>query len=136
MQISQNQALFAVIGTFYGGNGVNNFLLPNLQGRVPLHTGTSYVLGQAAGSEGVTLNTSQAGHSHLAYGNATAADQASATGNFWGNSASSNYAAAFDGTMAGDAVGLVGKGLPHPNLSPYLVLNFAIALTGIFPSRS
>jgi microcystin-dependent protein len=136
MQISQNQALFSILGTTYGGNGQTTFALPNLQGRVPLHVGAGLILGQVGGEEVHTLNIIEAGHSHSAMANASSANQAAPGGNVWGNAQQSNYAAAANTTMAPGTVSTVGGSQGHENRSPYLVLIFVIALQGIFPSRN
>ena len=137
MPISQNQALFSILGTTYGGNGQTTFALPNLQGRVPLHFGNGFVQGQSSGEEGHFLTPAEIpGHSHSAMANASSANAAAPGGNFWGNAQQSNYAAAADTTMAPGTVSLVGGGQGHENRSPYLVLNFVIALQGIFPARN
>jgi microcystin-dependent protein len=136
LPINQNQALFALLGTTYGGNGQTTFALPDLRGRVPLHTGGSFTtLGERAGEEAHTLNALEAAHSHAGIGNATTADQAAPTGHFWGNAGLSNYAAFANSSMAA-TVSTVGGGQSHENRSPYLTLNFVIALVGIFPSRN
>src|SRR5271154_2372329 len=124
MPISQNEALFALIGTTYGGDGQNTYALPNLQSRVPIHLGTgaglsSYVLGQLGGVEGVTLTGGQLpSHSH--------AVQAS-----WASSAATKqYAASSNGAMAAGTVGSSGQGspVPHTNIMPVLAVTFIIAL--------
>src|SRR6185312_4917907 len=81
LSIAQNQALFSILGTTYGGNGQTTFALPNLQGSVPIHFGNGYNLGQVGGSQNVTLNNNQAGHSHLVHATATATTN-TAAGNF------------------------------------------------------
>jgi microcystin-dependent protein len=136
LPINQNQALFSILGTTYGGDGRVNFALPNLQGRVPLHFGAGFNLGQVGGEAAHTLIATEAGHSHPAMANAGGADQASPSAHFWGNSQTSNYAAVADSSMAAGAASSVGGGQPHENQSPYLVLNYIIALQGIFPSRN
>jgi len=157
MSIQQNQALFALLGTTYGGNGTTTFNLPNLQGRAPLHFGNgpggAFILGQAAGEPTHTLLiTETPSHNHALKAANVAAD-AIPTGVTPGPALALAQAAAFEGagnptipvsiystvasnaTMAGNAISTVG-GQPHENRQPYLALNFCIALTGIFPSRS
>ncbi len=142
LSIAQNTALFSLLGTTYGGNGTNNFALPNLQGRVPVHAGTDntgagYVLGQIAGESTVTLiQTQMPAHTHLCSANKTAAGQTTPAGNYWGNGGQTVYADAANATMNPAAVPTVGGSQPHENMSPYLVLNFCIALVGIFPSQN
>jgi microcystin-dependent protein len=151
LPISQNTALFSLVGTFYGGNGTSNFALPNLQGNVPVHQGqgaglSSYVIGQPGGSSSVTLITSELpAHTHAAQFSNSAGTASSPAGNVWakppggghGQPAAENaYSTSSPGaTMAGNALQPAGQGGAHNNMSPYLVLNFVIAMQGIFPSR-
>jgi microcystin-dependent protein len=134
LPINQNQAIFSILGTTYGGDGRVNFGLPNLQGRVPLHTGGSFTLGQLGGQETHTLTNAEASHSHGGLANPAVTDQASPAGHFWANAALSNYSTTGGSAMAPS--GPVGGGQGHENRSPFLVLNFIIALVGIFPSRN
>jgi microcystin-dependent protein len=138
LPINQNQALFSILGTTYGGDGRTTFALPNLQGRTPLHTGDGFSLGERGGEEAHTLTTSElAAHTHLAVASSNAADQSSPANNYWAVSQSFTvYAGSPNETMAPQTVVSVGGSQPHANLSPYLVLNFVIALVGIFPSRN
>ena len=136
LAISQNQALFSILGTTYGGDGIHNFALPNLQGRVPIHTGNGLLIGQSAGESVHTLAVSEMpAHTHIPAGNSSDADQASPAGNVWAKGAASAYSATANAAMAPQAVGNAGGSQPHENMSPYLVLNFVIALFGIFPPR-
>lgn len=135
LPIAQNQALFSILGTTYGGNGVTTFALPNLQGSVPLHFGNGFNLGQVGGSANVTLNSNQAGHAHPVKATATATTN-TAAGNFPAASASNIYGAPADTTMNAGIVSQAGGSQPHPNMQPYLVVNFVIALVGVFPSRN
>lgn len=143
LAISQNDALFALIGTTYGGDGVTTFGLPNLQSRVPVHQGSlsggsTYTIGEAAGNETVTLTQSQMPtHTHAAQGNANDGGQASPANNFWGLSASNVYSTTAPATpMNAGAVALTGGSQPHENMLPFLCINFLIALEGIFPSQN
>jgi microcystin-dependent protein len=142
LPISQNQALFSLLGTTYGGDGRTTFALPDLQGRVPLHTGTprtggSFALGQRAGEAAHTLTAGEMPtHTHTAVASSNPADQASPANNYWAVSQSyTAYAGSPNEAMAPQAVGPAGGNQPYPNLSPYLVLHFVIALVGIFPPR-
>ncbi len=137
LSIAQNQALFAILGTTYGGNGVQTFGLPNLQGRVPLHPGNGIVLGEAAGAQSVTLLTNQMGHVHQVAASASANSNVAA-GNFPGLSpaASGVYGSSLNAQMNPSVISPAGGGQPHNNMQPYLVINYVIALTGIFPTRS
>jgi microcystin-dependent protein len=138
LPISQNQALFAILGTTYGGNGVTTFALPNFQGRAPLHVGTGFNLGQSTGEETHTLIVSEMpAHTHVPVGSSNGPTQAGPGGGFWSsNSGNTPYAAASNSSMAQGAIGTAGGSQPHQNLSPLLVLNICIALVGIFPSRN
>lgn len=136
LSIAQNQALFALLGTTYGGDGISNFQLPNLQARMPVHQGSGFELGQAGGQSSHTLlPTEMPAHTHPAQGMSTTASAESATGNTWGASAQNPYAKAANTTMSPAALAPAGGSQPHNNMPPYLVLNFIIALQGIFPSR-
>jgi len=138
LPINQNQALFALLGTTYGGNGQTTFALPNLRGRVPIHEGNGHTLGEAAGSTAVTVNIQQL-PTHLHAVNATNTDQnrsADPPNNFLGP-ANNLYASPGSlTTLTPASVTSVGGSQPHNNMMPYLVLNFCIALQGIFPSQS
>jgi microcystin-dependent protein len=137
LPINQNQALFALLGTTYGGNGTTTFALPNLQGRVPFHFGGNFTLGQVGGEATHTLSTSEMpAHNHLAMASSNNADQVSPSGNFWAKGAASAYSAAANNAMSSASLANAGGSQPHANLSPFLTLNFVIALQGIFPSRS
>jgi microcystin-dependent protein len=138
LPINQNQALFSLLGTTYGGDGRVNFALPNLQGRVPNHMGNGFTLGEAGGETAHTLNIQELPtHTHTPLGNKTdPATASSALGNLWGHN-TGQYAAASDGSLMNPAgVSNTGGSQPHDNMSPYLVLNFIIALQGIFPSQN
>lgn len=139
MPINQNQALFALLGTTYGGDGRVNFGLPNLQGRIPVHMGSGFTLGEKAGEVAHTLNISELpAHTHTPTGSSTNPPTApGAAGNLWTANNASPYAAASDGSVMNPAGILpTGGSQPHDNMSPYLVLNFVIALQGIFPSQN
>jgi len=136
LPINQNQALFALLGTTYGGNGQTTFALPNLQGRMPVHVGNGITLGQAAGEAAHTLVASEMPvHTHAAVGSSTPANLGIPTGNLWatGNAA---YNPTPNTTMNPACIPSVGGSQPHNNMSPYLVLNICIALQGIFPSQN
>lgn len=141
LPINQNQALFSLLGTTYGGNGQTNFALPNLRGRVPIHMGAGHTLGEAAGSEAVTINIQQLPtHMHTVTPSANAnnnASQVSPAGNLWANSGKTAYALdAPDKSMAPQSIANVGGSQAHSNMAPYLVLNICIALQGLFPSHN
>ena len=153
LAISQNQALFSLLGTTYGGNGITTFALPDLRSRMPKHFGPgagigNYVQGQASGSENVTLLANQIpSHTHTATTTAAlpcqskAGDNDSPVGIFPAAHESANiYSTANNANFGAPTVSTVvsptGGNLPHSNMPPYLVLNFCIATQGIFPSRN
>ncbi len=134
--ISENEALFNLIGTTYGGDGVNTFALPNLQSRVPIHMGGGFVLGQQGGEEIVTLTVEQMpSHTHVPQADSGNGAQTSPAGNVWANSANFPYSNnAPNASMAPQAVATSGGSQPHDNMIPYLVVDFIISLFGIYPS--
>ena len=141
--ISQNSALFALIGTTYGGNGQTTFALPDLRGRAPIHQGNlpgggNYVVGQAQGTESVTLTASQMpSHTHGLGANSGPGSGAGPSGAVWARStATQNYAAAGATPMNATAVTSSGGNQPHENMQPFLAINFIMALEGVFPSRN
>jgi microcystin-dependent protein len=137
LPINQNQALFALLGTTYGGNGQTTFNLPNLRGQVPIHMGAGFTLGEAAGSSAVTITQqTMPQHIHFAQGSSNGGDTPTAVGNLLA-SALNVYRQA-DGLQNLEPTSLtnIGGSQPHNNMMPYLVLNFIIALQGIFPSRN
>lgn len=136
LPINQNQALFSLLGTTYGGDGRVNFALPNLQGKVPIHFGNGHTLGETAGSSSVTVNIQQLPqHVHLLQATNTTATLDAPGGKLLGAAPISAYGPAASLTpMAAGTVSNVGGSQPHNNMMPYLVLNFCIALQGIFPS--
>lgn len=141
LQINQNQALFSLLGTTYGGNGQTTFALPNLQGRAPLHVGSgggaTYTLGQAGGEAAHTLSVSEMpAHTHTALVSASGGVRAPSSTVLPGAVAEPMYdpLASPTTTMASPVLGATGGSAAHENQMPYLVLNFVIALQGIFPS--
>jgi microcystin-dependent protein len=153
LSINQNQALFALLGTTYGGDGQTTFALPNLRGRVPIHEGNGHTLGEAAGSTSVTINIQQL-PTHL---HTMSARAENALLNVAGTIPASNKSlaqavvslqnnqtspaqlygtGAVNSSLSAKAVSSVGGSQPHNNMMPYLVLNFIIALQGIFPSQN
>ncbi|HEY0765262.1 MAG TPA: tail fiber protein [Pyrinomonadaceae bacterium] len=144
LPINQNQALFSLLGTVYGGNGQTNFALPNLRGRASIHEGAGHTLGEAAGSSSVTVNIQQLPtHNHLLSANMAItsanqnATQGAPGGNNWANTGKQIWnTGQGNAVMNPQAVTNVGGSQPHNNMQPYLVLNFCIALQGIFPSQT
>lgn len=136
LPINQNQALFSLLGTTYGGDGRTNFALPNLQGRAPMHSSGSHALGEVGGEESHTLSLGEVPvHTHAA----RASSSPGAT-TVPGGSVLASAGKAYDGAkgltkLRSGTVQRTGSGQPHLNLQPYLVLNFVIALQGIFPSQ-
>lgn len=145
LQIAQNQALFSILGTTYGGDGRSTFALPDLRGRVPVNAGngpgrTARPFGSSGGAETVTLTANQMpNHTHPAMGSSNAASQYSPAGQVWANE-TSGTAAVYNNTpntaMHAQAIGATGGNQPHENMPPFLCVNFIIALEGIYPSRS
>lgn len=135
LPINQNQALFSLLGTTYGGNGQTNFALPDLRGRVPIHFGNGHTLGERAGEENHTLTISELpAHTHTL--KAGTGDPNTAAG-YLPSSSTNPYAAGGINTALNSAsISNTGGSQPHLNLQPYLTLNFIIALQGIFPSQN
>jgi len=139
MSISQNDALYTLLGTTYGGDGVNTFNLPDMRSRIPIHVGPGFVQGQAAGSELVGLGVAQMpSHNHLIMVNGDVGSGTSTTpaGFAPAQNAKQAYNGAGNPTPMDSVIGFYGGGQPHENLMPYLCITFVIALAGIFPSRN
>ena len=140
LPINQNTAIFSLLGTTYGGNGTTNFALPDLRSRVPMHQGNAFVEGQIGGEEAHTLSVNEIpSHSHFINASSVRGNSNSPAGNFLAvSSRFALYSALLSTqtTLQPATVGSAGGGQPHANLQPYLVLNFCIALAGIFPSRN
>lgn len=142
LPINQNQALFSLLGTTYGGDGRVNFSLPDLRSRVPIHTGSGHTLGERGGEQAHTLSISELPtHTHgftaqtAAVGAAANATQIAPTSNYWANSGKSVYSTLpGNAVMSPQAVANTGGSQAHQNMEPFLVLSFCIALQGIFPS--
>jgi microcystin-dependent protein len=137
LPINQNQALFSILGTTYGGDGMRTFGLPNLQGRTPMHVGNGIVLGELGGENTHTLNISEIpAHTHVPSASTNTSTSASPGGNSWGNAGLASYSTSPNAAMSPTAVTVTGGNQPHENTQPYLVLNIIIALQGIFPSQN
>jgi microcystin-dependent protein len=140
LPISENDVLFTLIGTTYGGDGQNTFNLPNLSSRVPVHMGTgggsSYTIGESAGTESVTLTTSQIpAHSHVPRCISTTGAQPDPNNGIWSQTASAPYATVAPTiNMSPAAINTSGGSQPHDNMVPFLCINFIISLFGVFPS--
>ncbi|HEX7151337.1 MAG TPA: tail fiber protein [Thermoanaerobaculia bacterium] len=138
MPINQNQALFSLLGTTYGGNGQTTFALPNLKGRVPIHFGNGFTLGQAAGQSAHTITQSEMPqHMHFLQATTATANQTAPANRLPGVTPSAIYSSASNLIACRpSSVTNVGGSQAHNNMMPYLVLNFCIALQGIFPSQN
>jgi len=137
LAIGQNQALFSLLGTTYGGDGRTTFGLPNLQGRVPIHFGNGFTLGQAGGEQAHTLSIGEL-PTHVHSANATTANGAVAIPGGAVLGAFNNAYGPATGLTALDPATITntGSSQPHQNMQPYLTLTFCIALQGIFPSQN
>jgi microcystin-dependent protein len=139
LPINQNQALFSLVGTTYGGNGIQNFALPNLQGRTPVGVGNAISYGEIGGVESVTLlSVNVPPHTHAFNASGAVANSVRpAAGDMLAGQGGSAYVASGGlGSMNASVVSTVGGSQPHENRQPYLVMNWCIALSGIFPSRN
>ena len=137
LPINQNQALFSLLGTTYGGNGQTNFALPNLQGCVPIHQGQGFTEGEKAGTTAVTINKqTMPQHIHFLQASSTSGDSAFANNTVLAGALNLYGPAANLTNLDPNSVSNVGGNQPHNNMMPYLVLNFCIALQGIFPSQT
>ncbi len=139
LPINQNQALFSLLGTTYGGDGRVNFGLPNLQGQAPMHMGSGHTLGERGGEQGHTLSISEIPtHTHTAIAAAALGTLPTPAANFLGQDAKQPYAPPDNnlGALSAGSLANVGGSQAHLNMQPFLVLNFSIALQGIFPSQT
>ncbi len=137
LPINQNQALFALLGTTYGGNGQTTFALPNLQGSVPIHFGNGHTLGERAGSSTVTISQQQLPqHAHGLMATNTNGALANPANGVLGRVNNMYTTPASLTTLSPASVTNAGGSQPHTNMMPYLVLNFCIALQGLFPSKT
>lgn len=144
LPIAENEVLFQLIGTTYGGDGEQTFNVPNLAGRAPIHqgiqpSGPTYQMGEMAGTENVTLTTQQIPiHNHALLASTAVAQQTIPTANVVAQAATGflYIQEVPDATFANNAIGPVGGSQPHENMQPYLCINYIISLFGVFPSQT
>lgn len=143
LPITQNTALFSLLGTYYGGDGKSTFALPNLEGSAPIHAGqgpglSQYFLGQQSGTETVTLLQSEIpAHNHILRDSLEAAEVNSPTGASMSTASAAVYSTdTLNTTMSPNALTLAGGNQPHNNMMPYLTFYFNIAMQGVFPPRT
>lgn len=139
LPINQNQALFSLLGTVYGGNGQTTFALPNLRGRLPIHFGAGHTLGEGAGSSAVTISQqTMPQHLHFLQGTTNSTGNAATLGGALMATSGNTVYAPPASLVALDpsSVSSIGGSQAHTNMMPYLVINFCIALVGIFPSQN
>jgi len=136
LPINQNQALFSLLGTMYGGDGRTTFALPDLRGRSPVHMGSGLTQGEKGGETAHTLIMSEmCAHTHVAQASSGAPTQGTPANNVWA-ALPGSYSASPNATMNQTSDAPAGGSQPHENMQPYLVINFIIALIGIYPSRN
>lgn len=139
LQISEYDTLFTLIGTTYGGDGVNNFALPNLQGRLPMHVSPTYPLADSAGTETITLISPQLpSHSHTFLATTAVANQTTPNNGIPAAVPAGNIYFPTQGgaALAPQSIGQAGGNQPHDNMMPYLAVSFIISLFGIYPTQS
>ena len=138
LPINQNQALFSLLGTTFGGDGRVNFALPDLRGRVPIHVGASHTLGERAGEQAHTLSLNEmTAHTHTVIASGNGPTVSSPSNNFWAsNTGFAPYGTTPDTAMSAQSLSNTGGSQAHINMQPFLTLNFCIALQGIFPSQN
>ena len=137
LPINQNQALFSLLGTTYGGNGPTTFALPDVRGRVPIHTGQGHTLGEKGGEQAHTVSISELPtHTHLAQGSPTNGNSPTPANNVLASALNVYRAADNAVSLQPASITNVGGSQPHENMQPYLTLSFCIALQGIFPSQN
>ena len=137
LPISENETLFQLIGTTYGGNGQDTFGLPDLRGRIPIHQGNGFILAETGGAEEITLTVAQIpAHSHSFLGSMANGSQVNPSNNVLANSTviTPYVVETPNAQMAPNAIGPVGGSQPHSNFAPYLCVDFIISLFGLFPS--
>jgi microcystin-dependent protein len=138
LPISENETLFNLIGTTYGGDGESTFAMPDLRGRVPIHAGAGYSVGETGGVESVTLTTSQIpSHGHVLIASADVANLSSPANAVTGQATSKPYRIpSATALMAATTLAATGGSQPHDNMQPYLAINYIVSMFGIFPSQT
>jgi microcystin-dependent protein len=137
LPINQNQALFSLLGTTYGGNGQTTFALPNLQGRAPIHFGAGHTLGETGGEQSHTVSMAELPvHTHIVNASSANGDQNFANGNVLAAAGNLYSGTGNLTTLNASSITNVGGSQAHLNMQPFLTLNFCIALQGIFPSQN
>ena len=137
LPISENETLFQLIGTTYGGDGESTFALPDLRGRIPLHQGNNHVLAETGGAESITLTAAQVPtHTHTVLASTALANQAAPAGQVPAQTSTFDFYVSGDpaANMSPAAIGNTGGSQPHDNFQPYICINYIISLFGIFPS--
>jgi microcystin-dependent protein len=139
LPINQNQSLYSLLGTTYGGDGRTSFALPDLRGRTPIHVGSGHQQGQKGGEQSHTIGVAEMpAHTHLARCTNEDANKKEPGGNVWAaQSTGTNYGTVGpNSSLVSTSISNAGGGQAHENMQPYLAVNFAIALQGLFPSRN
>lgn len=137
LQVRDHQALYSVVGNTYGGDGKINFAVPNLNGRAPIHPGSGIARGQAGGEEKHTLTIAEMpAHTHQVSGNSTLAKTISPQKAVWAKSADKSFAEAPNTPLHSSAISNAGSSQAHTNMQPYLVVQYCIAVDGIYPPRA
>jgi microcystin-dependent protein len=141
MPISENETLFQLIGTTYGGDGQSTFALPDLRGRIPIHQGNGFIMAETGGAENVTLTVNQIpAHTHPLQASTTLASSPDAAGNVLAQSRTASVDLYLEDdpsvNLAASSIGAIGGSQPHTNMQPYLCISFIISLFGIFPSQT
>ncbi len=137
MNIIENQTLYSLLGTTYGGDGRITFALPDLRGRTPVHAGNNIIPGEKQGEENHELVLDEMpAHTHQARGSSQAANSQAATDHVWANSGQNPYSGEANKTNAAPALASIGASHEHPNMQPFTVVNYCIALTGDYPQRN
>lgn len=139
LPISENETLFQLIGTTYGGDGQSTFSLPDLRGRIPIHQGNGFILAETGGAEEITLTVNQIpSHNHATLANSTAGNEPSPINNIWAAESVVNQYTSVNPVVATGSPSMspTGGSQPHTNIQPYLCVDFIISLFGIFPSET